>query len=74
MVTFTFWTALYVGALVFFLEGASLSPAGPFHKAMVGGLYALAILVVALAGSVFLSTQWPTFSLRPPAFFLGAPS
>ena len=74
MATFTFWTALFVLALVLLLEGASLSPPGRFHKAMVGGLYALAILVLILAGSAGLSSQMPTFSLRPPAFFLGAPS
>jgi hypothetical protein len=74
METFTFWTALFVLALVLLLEGASLSPPGRFHKAMVGGLYLLAILVLALAGGASLSTQGATFSLSPPAFFLGAPS
>ena len=37
METFTFWTILFVLALVLLLEGASLSPPGRFHKAMVGG-------------------------------------
>ena len=70
----TFWTLLFVLALVLLLEGASLSPPGRFHKAMVGGLYLLAILVVVLAGTSLLALQSPTFSLRSPTFFLGAPS
>ena len=70
----TFWTLLFVLALVLLLEGASLSPPGRFHKAMVGGLYLLAILVVVLAGTSLLALQRPTFSLRSPTFFLGAPS
>ena len=74
METFTFWTILFVLALALLLEGASLSPPGRFHKAMVGGLYLLAILVLALAGGASLSAQGPTFSLAPPAFFLGVPS
>ena len=74
METFTFWAVLLVLALVLLLEGASLSPPGRFHTVMVGGLYFLTILVLLLAGGASLSSQWPTFSFRPPAYVLGAPS
>ena len=74
MATLTFWTILFVLALILLLEGASLSPPGRFHKVMVGGLYFLAVLVFVLAGVTLFGVQGPTFSGSLPTYFLGAPS